>query len=72
MTDNNKVTVAYPDVAVQLTGGDGNGAYIIGRVSAELKRAGHRDAANAFVNDAMDCASYDELLRLVMRTVTVS
>jgi hypothetical protein len=64
--------VKYPDVHVQLTGRDGNAFAVIGAVSAALKRAGHRDAAEAFANDAMDSSSYDALLALAMRTVEVS
>lgn len=70
MTDTDR-TVTYPDVHVQLTGHDSNGAYIIGRVSAALKRAGHPEAAAAFVREAMD-SEYDAMLRLAMRTVAVS
>jgi hypothetical protein len=64
--------VKYPDVHVQLTGRDGNAFAVIGAVSAALKRAGHRDAAETFANDAMDSSSYDALLALAMRTVAVS
>lgn len=61
----------YPDVEVQLTGGDGNVFGIIGSVSRELKRAGHRDAATEFVNTAMSSGSYDEVLQLCMKYVDV-
>lgn len=61
----------FPDVTVQLAGEDGNVFAIIGRVSAAMKRAGHRDEARAFQHAALDCGSYDEVLRLVMNTVEV-
>lgn len=71
MNDRDR-TVTYPDVDVQLTGTDGNAFMVIGRVTAALKQAGHRDAADKFAHDAMDSESYDALLQLAMRTVAVS
>lgn len=62
----------YPEVHVKLTGRDGNAFAIIGSVSKALRKAGHADAAERLCEDAMQCRSYDQLLRLVMRTVTVS
>ncbi len=62
---------SYPDVTVQLSGEDGNVFFIIGRVSQALRRAGHPEAANAFAEEAMKAESYDEVLRLCMRTVDV-
>lgn len=70
--DDRDLTVTYPDVHVQLTGTDGNAFALIARVTAALKRAGHRDAVESFANEAMDSGSYDELLTFVMRTVAVS
>lgn len=72
---NNKDLTAtgarFPDVSVQLTGADGNAFAIIGRVAAALTRAWHREEADQFVHDAMDCESYDALLQFAMRTVEV-
>lgn len=67
-----QATVTRPDVHVQLAGTDGNAFMVIGRVTAALKRAGLRDAADRFASDAMDSGSYDALLQLAMRTVAVS
>ena len=64
--------IKYPDVDVQLSGEDGNVFSIIGRVSKALRTAGHDEAADAFANEAMDQASYDDVLQLVMRTVHTS
>ena len=61
----------HPDVVVQLTGRDGNVFSIIGRVAQALRAHGHSDAAAAFATTAGSCGSYEEVLRLVMRTVTV-
>ena len=63
--------VKYPGVTVCLTGTNSNVFAIIGAVSRALKRAGEREAAEAFPSDAMDCESYDDVLRLVMETVEV-
>lgn len=64
--------VRFPDVHVQLTDNDGNVFLIIGAVSKALKRAGHVDAAKKFRSQALDAASYDDVLALVQRTVEVS
>lgn len=72
MTEETKnESVAYPDVRVRLTGLDGNAFVLIGAVSGALRKAGHKDAASVFGKSAMACGSYDELLRLCTRTVTV-
>ena len=64
--------VKYPDVEVQLSLEDGNVFAIIGRISGALKRSSHGDGAEEFVEAAMACGSYDDVLRLAMRTVDVS
>ena len=61
----------YPDIYVQLTGHDGNAFAIIGAVSKVLRREVGNEAAAKFSHDAMDCGSYDELLRLATSTVQV-
>lgn len=62
----------YPDVTVQLSKGqDGNAFMVIGAVSKALRRKHGNDPANEFAKAAMDCGSYNEILRLCMSTVNV-
>lgn len=56
----------YPDVAVQLTGTDGNAFAIIGRVSQALAGAGH--PTDQFTAEAT-AGDYEHLLRTVLRYV---
>lgn len=64
--------VKYPDVAVCLVGEDGNAFSIIARVTKALRNHGvDKGEVDTFVNEAMDCGSYDELLQLVMNWVDV-
>lgn len=63
---------AYPDVHVRLSGQEGNAHYVIGLVAQALRKSGHRTAADTFTHDAFRSDSYDELLQLTLRTVTVS
>lgn len=75
--------VKYPEIEVQLTGGDGNAFAIIGAVSKAIKREGvaagyfvdsaeaYR-AAEAYSAEAQQSESYDALLQHAMRTVNVS
>jgi len=63
--------VLYPEVEVNLVGQDGNAMFIIGRVQRQLKRAGLRAQASKFTHDAVNSESYEDLLALVLRTVTV-
>lgn len=60
----------YPHVVVPLLGEDGNAFFIMGRVSAALKRAGEREAATEYVNAAMSAPSYDDFLALTLEYVT--
>lgn len=62
--------VKFPDVTVQLSGRDGNAFAILGAVSKALKRAGHREAAVEFINEATN-GDYDHLLQTAMRYVEV-
>lgn len=62
----------YPDVAVQLTGGDGNAFAIVGAVRKAIRRAHGEEAAKAYADEAMESESYDALLQHAMRTVRVS
>lgn len=63
--------IKYPHVQVRLTGRDGNAFAIIAYVRNGLREAGLPEAANAWASDAMSSESYDELLALAMRTVTI-
>ena len=56
---------------VRLVGEDGNVFNIIGRVSKALKRAGQPEKAGEFTAKAFSAGSYDEVLQLAMRYVTV-
>lgn len=62
----------YPAVTVQLTGMDGNGFFIVTRVSAALRAAKvPQEDISAYVSECMD-GDYDHLLQTTMRTVTVA
>lgn len=67
-----RTDIRYPSVHVQLSGRSGNAMAIIGAVSAALRRGVGNEAAEQWVNEAMDSGSYDALLTLAMRTVNVS
>lgn len=62
--------VKFPEIEVQLTGHDGNAFLIIGRVQGALARAGHRDEAKQFVEEATS-GDYDNVLQTAMRWVNV-
>lgn len=62
----------YPDVEVQLTGGDGNAFAIIAAVRRALIKDVGPEAAQDWMRDSMDCASYDDLLALAQQTVEVA
>jgi len=62
--------IKYPDVVVTLVGQDGNAFSILGKVAAALRSAGHGDAVDEYMNEAMS-GDYDHLLRVTMQTVTV-
>ena len=65
--------VRYPNVEVDLIGGDGNAFAIIGSVSKALKRARvPADEVSEFCSKAMQSESYDHLLQFVMETVVVN
>ena len=55
----------------KLIGTDGNVFSIIGKVSGCLKRAKMNTEAEEFTNQAFQCTSYDEVLRLCMNYVEV-
>jgi hypothetical protein len=49
------------DVEVKLIGEDGNAFAILGKVSGALKRAGHKELAEEFMEEATS-GDYDHLL----------
>lgn len=49
---------------VQLSGTDGNVFAIIGTMSRQLEKAWQPEQAKEFTQKAMNCGSYDEVLRL--------
>lgn len=64
--------VKYPDAYAQLTGEDGNAFNIITIVRRAIKDADYGyEAALEFSQTAMDCESYDDLLRLCDETVNI-
>jgi len=60
--------MAKTNVRVKLVGEDGNAFSILGRVSSALKRAGHRDLAEEYLEEATK-GDYDHLLRTTMEYV---
>lgn len=63
--------VRFPDVKIRLTGFDGNGAYIIGRMIRALERAGHADVVDQFTSEATS-GDYNHLLATCMSWADVS
>lgn len=63
--------VRYPDIEVELIGGDSNAMVIIGTVNRALRRAGvSRDELDKFQDDAMS-GDYDHVLMTVQSWVEV-
>ena len=58
------------DVRVQLVGRDGNAFYIIGAVKQALQRAGHRELAERYQEEAT-AGDYDQLLQTTIRYVHI-
>ena len=62
----------YPDVAVQLSGEDGNAGFMIARTGRALKKAGvPREVIQEFRVEAMS-GDYDHVLQTIMRWVETS
>ena len=62
----------YPHVKVQLSGQDGNGFLVMGRVAQAMRRAKvDRLEIEVFKNEAMS-GDYDHLLQTCMKWVDVS
>lgn len=59
------------DVTVNLLDEDGNAMAIVGRVSKALKRAGHRDLATRYIEEALS-GDYYHLLLVTMGYVEVT
>lgn len=72
MTDNEETTgPKHPDIEVQLSGEDGNAFSIIARVRRALRDNGvSSDEVNAYVDEALR-GSYEDLLVITMKWVTV-
>jgi hypothetical protein len=64
--------IRFPDVHVQLTGTDGNTFFLMGRVAQALKRAGHADAVDKFIEAVTSSQSYEEALGVMTDWVDVS
>jgi len=60
-----------PDVTVRLSGTDGNAFSIMGKVATALRRAGLREEASEFIEEATSSHSYDEMLQCCMWWVHV-
>jgi hypothetical protein len=64
--------VKYPQIKVQLTGGDGNAFAVMGAVTRAMRRAGiSSEERDAFRAEAMS-GDYDNLLATAMKWVDVS
>jgi hypothetical protein len=70
MTDLGDAEPRFPDVRVQLIGGDGNAFAILGAVCQALRGAGHGELVDEFLGEATS-GDYDNLLVTVMRWVEV-
>ena len=62
--------MAKTDVVVKLVGEDGNSFSILAKVSKALKKAGYKDLANEFMDEATS-GNYDHLLQTCMNYVEV-
>lgn len=61
-----------PDVAVQLTGRDGNAGVIMGAVTSAMRRAGVPTVAIDQYRRSSIAGTYDQLVQTAMRWVDVS
>ncbi len=66
-----EVAPKYPHIVVRLIGGDGNAFSILARVNNALFKAGVSNAERERFRAEAQSADYDNLLRTVMRWVTV-
>lgn len=65
-----EVSIPQKKIKVKLLGDDGNAFLILGKVSRALKRAGRKEEAKAFVEEATQ-GDYNHLLRTAMKYVEV-
>ena len=65
------MNVRFPDITVELTGGNGNAFAILGAVQQELRRGGATPEEVAQFVDEATSGDYDHLLQTVMRWVEV-
>jgi hypothetical protein len=62
----------YPNVAVQLSGQDGNAFFIMGRVTKALAEAGVPKAERTKCQEECMSGDYDHLLQTCIKWVQVS
>lgn len=63
--------VKYPDIEVELIGGDGNAFAVLGSVQKAMRRAGvDKSDIDLYLKEAMS-GDYDNLLRVTMSWVNV-
>ena len=64
--------VKYPNINIQLTGGDGNAFMVIGKVAKAMRQAKiPKEEITSFQQEAMS-GDYDHLLATAMKWVNVS
>lgn len=63
--------VKYPHITVRLVGTDSNSFAMVAAVAKEVRRVEGKAAADALISEAFDSSSPDELLSVLMRTVSV-
>ena len=67
-TGEEKSGPRFPSTVVKLVGEDGNAFTVLGAVGKALKRTGHADVVDEFMQEAMS-GDYDHLLRTCMKWV---
>lgn len=65
-----EIRIPLTDVVVKLIGENGNAHAIMGRVSEELRRAGHGDLVDEYVEEATS-GDYNHLLLTTSRYVVI-
>lgn len=63
--------VKYPAITVKLVGADGNAFAIMAKVRRAIADNVSYEAANAYVEEAINAESYEMFLAVTMRTVNV-
>ena len=61
----------YPEIEVELSGRDGNAMSIMAAVTKALRRNGHADEVNEFMEEAMS-GDYDNVIQTAGRWVSIS